>query len=95
MVKEEAYSLFDISLFNIRNRNETRVIELLPEVLTDFPNFNPELLDLQDIYALTLNKLKPRYAQECSLVLKEPVSDDTIRSKLREAIHKVQRNPNH
>ena len=95
MIKEDDYRVFDISFLNIRNRNETRILDLLPEVLEEFPNCNPEFLDLQDIYALTLNKLPPRYAQECSMVISEKVSDDTIKSKLRQAIRRVNRVPNH
>ena len=95
MFKKEDYDCQGFSLVNIRNRNEPRVIKLLPEVLAEFPGYDPEILDIQDIYALTLNKLKPRYAQEATLVLNEIVTDDIIRKKLRQAIRRVKRFPNH
>jgi len=95
MIKERRYEYGDLSLFQIRNRNETRVIALLQEALNEFPDYQPEYIDIQDIYALTLNKLTPRYAQECTLVLQEPVTDDLIRDKIREAIRRVQKYPNH
>lgn len=95
MVKQKKYQIGATSVFNIRNRNETRVADLIINVLTEFPDYTPEILDIQDIYALTLNKLKPRYTQECSLVLNEPVKDDMIKSKLRQAIRRIIKYPSH
>ncbi len=95
MIKQEKYQIGATSVFNIRNRNESRVADLIIGVLTEFPDYSPEILDIQDIYALTLNKLKPRYAQECSLVLNEPVTDEMIKSKLREAIRRIIKYPSH
>lgn len=95
MFKEEAYQYDEFSLLNIRNRNETRIIALIPDALAQFPKFKPEMLDIQDIYALTLNKLKPRYTQASTLVLNETVTDDLIMKKLKQAIRRVQRFPNH
>lgn len=85
----------EISLSRISNRNEKRVIRLLPEVLEDFPRFEPDDLDIQDIYALTLNKLRPRYSQRCSIVLREPITDEIIIKKMRQAVRRVKRFPNH
>ena len=93
--KEEKYMLGDISLIDIRNKNETRVISLLPKVLTEFPEFEPDRIDIQDIYALTLNKLQPRYIQRASVILSEPVTDEIIKEQLRNATERVTINPNH
>lgn len=95
MLQQKNYQYEDISLFQIRNRNETRVIALLPEILNHFPEYKPEMLDVQDIYALALNKLKPRYTQGCTLVLNEPVTDDIIRKKIEQAVRRVRKYPNH
>jgi hypothetical protein len=95
MVKPEKYQIGTTSVFNIRNRNETRVAKLLTGVLAEFPDYTPEILDIQDIYALTLNKLKPRYAQEVTIVLNEPVTDEMIKSRLRQAIRRIQKYPSH
>ena len=95
MLKKEKYKIGSLSVLNIRNRNETRVAKLISEILVEFPQYQPEDIDLQDIYALTLNKLRPRYTQECSLVLNEPVTDDMIKLKLRQAVKRVKKNPNH
>ena len=95
MLKEQKYVYEDFSLIRIRNRNETRVISLLSEVLTEFPNYDPDILDIQDIYALTLNKLKPRYTQEATVVLHEPVTDEIIRKKIKQAVRRVMKFPHH
>jgi len=95
MAKAEVYQIGKISLQNIRNNNELRVIKILPEVLAEFPQFNPDELDIQDIYALTLNTLPPRYRQKGTLVLAETVRDDEIKMRIKSAIYQVQKYPNH
>lgn len=82
-----------IDLNRIRNRNEVRVINQLPEILKEYPDLEPHIINIQDIYALTLNLLPPRYIQQMSIVLQEPVSDEQIREALRKAIEKVRAHP--
>ena len=89
------YMFEGISLKNIRNRNETRVIKALSSVLTDFPSFTPDSLDIEDVYALTLNSIPPRYVQNGSVVLREEVSQDDLEDAIRLAIKTVAGNPNH
>jgi hypothetical protein len=78
----------------IRNRNEDRVIALMGEVLAEFPDFDPQRTDVEDIYALTLNMLPARYVQAVTLVIDEPVTDAMVRTMLREAVHTVRARPN-
>ena len=92
---EARYTFTNTSLYKIRNRNELRVIKLLGEILADYPDYSPEPLDIEDIYALTLNKLPAHYVQEGSIVLHDPVDDTTIRDSLREAIRSVRQRPNY
>lgn len=92
---ESLYRFGNASLSKIRNRNELRVIKLLGEVLQETPDYVPETLDIEDIYALTLNKLPAHYVQEGSIVLHNPVDDTTIRDCLREAIRAVRQRPNY
>lgn len=82
-----------VPLDNIRNRNELRVIKLMPRVLAEHLDFKPTYLDIQDIYALTLNNLSPRYKQSGSIVIRDPVSDEEIMRELRDAINKVELSP--
>lgn len=92
---EALYTFGNMSLYKIRNRNELRVIKLMGEILAEYPDYSPEALDIEDIYALTLNKLPSHYVQEGSIVLHDPVDDTTIRDALREAIQSVRQRPNY
>lgn len=87
------YEVNGVPLDNVRNRNELRVIKLMPQVLAEHLDYKPDYLDIQDIYALTLNNLTPRYAQQGSIVMRESVKDEEIIRELREAIRKVELRP--
>lgn len=82
-----------VPLGNIRNRNEQRVIKLMPQVLAEHLDYRPSYLDIQDIYALTLNNLSPRYRQHGSIVISDPVSDAEIIRELRRAVNQVELAP--
>ena len=88
------FAALGLDFHSIRNRNEERVIRFLPEVLAEFHHYSPSRTDIEDIYALTLNKLPARYAQPVSLVIEEPVRDDMVRETLRDAICTVRARPN-
>lgn len=89
------YTFRGHSLFAIRNRNEIRVIALMERVLQEYPDFNPEPLDLEDIFALALNKLPSRYVQHGSIVLGEPVRDADVADAVRYAVSVVRENPSY
>lgn len=83
-----------IDVTNIVNRNEKRVARLMPEVLEEyFKDFIFEDLDIQDVYALSLNLLPAGYAQAGSIVLSNRLSDYEIRAKIRAAAERVLDNP--
>lgn len=92
---ESQYTIRNTALYKIRNRNELRVIKHLEDILAEFPDYTPEALDIQDIYALALNKLPSHYIQEGSIVLHESVDDTTIRDRIREAVRLVRKRPNY
>ena len=92
---EALYIFGNMSLYKIRNRNELRVIKHLRDVLQEYPDYAPNTLDIQDVYALTLNKLPAHYVQEGSIILHEPIDDSKIRDCIREAIQTVRRYPNY
>lgn len=83
----------DVFLGNIRNRNERRVALLLPEVLEEYPDYILDPLDIEDIYALSMNLLPARYIQPGTIVLSDTISDEEIKSKIRRAFDKVIDNP--
>jgi hypothetical protein len=91
--RNDMYTFRGINLNSIRNRNELRVIALLPEVLNEYLDYEPKLIDIQDIYALSLNLLPAFYTQEFSIVLKNKPEDKHVRDALCKAIEIVQGNP--
>jgi hypothetical protein len=88
------YVALGLDFHSIRNKNEDRVINLIPEVLAEFPDFRFTRTDIEDIYALTLNMLPARYVQAVTLVIDEPITDETVRLMLREAVRTVRARPN-
>lgn len=88
------YAALGLDFHSIRNRNESRVIDLIPEVLAECPDFRFTRTDIEDIYALTLNMLPARYVQAVSLVIDEPVTNEIVRLMIREAIRTVRARPN-
>jgi hypothetical protein len=90
---DDRYQILGVDLSAIRNRNEFRVIRLLPEILSEYPEVEQNVVNIQDIYALALNLLPARYTQQFSIVLKDPVSGDRVKDALRQAIRKVRDNP--
>jgi len=93
--QRERYFYGNVDLFDIRNKNEVRVIRQLPEILAEYPGFKPNVLDIEDIYALALNKLPARYVQKGSIVLRESVSDEDVAQAIREAVDRVRERPNY
>jgi len=89
------YRVNGVDLSDIRNRNEKRVIELMPRALSEFKDFLPETMDIEDIYARTLNRLPARYKQKGTVILREPVKDEQILSELRDAIESIMTAPNY
>lgn len=83
----------EVKLDNIKNKNEERVKNKIQVVLSQYSNFKPDALDIQDIYALSLNSLPPRYRQKYSIVLQEPVKDEEIINAIKQAIQTVFVNP--
>lgn len=92
-MSQKNYEVNGVPLGSIRNRNEERVVKLMPAVLAEFLDYKPSYLDIQDIYALTLNNLPPRYKQSGSIIIREPVTDEEIRRELRQAISRVEMAP--
>jgi len=64
---------------------------LLPEI----PELNHCTLCIQDVYALSLNQLSPKYKQEGSILLKKEYNDPDFRDVVEIAIKKVIENPKH
>lgn len=90
------YTFNDSNMLFIRNKNEKRVMESMRALLeTDYKELTFNVIDVQDIYALALNTLSPRYVQEGSIVLREPVTKDDVSRAVRHAIETVRHRPNY
>ncbi|MCF6239529.1 MAG: late competence development ComFB family protein [Candidatus Marinimicrobia bacterium] len=83
-----------VDLSRIYNRNEKRVVPVMEKILTAM-NWDPEDLDIQDIYALALNNLPPRYVQDGTIVFNESVREKEIERVVQEAVDKVKLSPNY
>ena len=94
-MSDEYYVARSANLDKVRNKNEDRVKAIIPEVLKYFPSFEPNGIDIEDIYALALNNLPPRYIQAGGIVLREPVGDELIRQEVERAARIVRERPNH
>ncbi len=89
--------LSDIDFSRVRNRNEKRVLNALKQLLTDrFDRTGMESLDakdIQDIYALALNRLPARYAQPGTIVVGDPVRDEDAAQAVMDACEIVVNRP--
>jgi len=91
----EDYEVFGASMVNVRNKNEKKVIQFMKELIPQFPEFDYCTICLQDVYALSLNQLTPRYTQAGTIVLKKDLSDRDYRDVVEAAIESVTKNVNH
>ena len=83
-----------VDLSKIKNRNEKRLIRLIPEMLDEYyGDFIFDPMDIQDIYALSLNLLPGRYAQYGTIILSDRLSDYEVKSRIRDAVERVLDNP--
>ena len=87
--------LLDVDLSRIHNRNEKRVLLSMEKVFAAMDDWEPEALDIQDVYALALNSLPPRYVQEGTIVFNETVRNAEIEQAVRVAVEKVRKKPSH
>ncbi|MCL7488118.1 MAG: late competence development ComFB family protein [Desulfobulbaceae bacterium] len=93
MDKRSELKLQLVDLSRIYNKNEKRVVLAMEKLLDRINDWQPEGLDVQDIYALALNSLPPRYVQEGTIVFNEPVKRSDIEHAVRVAIDKVRNSP--
>ena len=89
----DKYKIGAADFFDIRNRNESRVIKALSELLRQKDNSLLAGKDIEDIYALALNMLPPRYAQQGTIVLRDPVTKDEIAAAVQDAYAYVMERP--
>ena len=87
------YKMGNVDFFNVRNRNEGRVIRVLQAFLQKKESPALSSKDMHDIYALALNALPPRYTQRGTIVVDDPVKNAEIRQAVEEAYNIVSERP--
>jgi len=82
-----------VDLSRIYNKNEKRVVLAMEKYLSENEEWQPEAFDIQDVYALALNSLPPRYVQDGTIVFNEPVKRADIEKAVKDAADKVRNSP--
>ena len=95
MTNDTEYLYQDIDLTEIRNFNELRVINAMKAIMPTVPGFKPNDIDVQDVYALAVSSLPPRYRQFGIEVYREEVTDAMIAEAVIKSIQAVREHPNH
>ena len=98
MVKKDGdnYVVTAHNLVHVRNRNELRVIQAMRAALPQQVDFCGCSLCIEDVYALTLNRIPAHYIQTGAIVLHPPdVGPDQIEAHVRSAIDQVRAQPKH
>ncbi len=90
--KHKGYLLRGTDMFHVRNRNEVRVIEEMIAYLAEH-FLEPGEEELRDVYAYALNQLPARYAQQGTIILRDPVKKDSVKNMVQEAFNVVLNNP--
>ena len=93
---EKNYSINSYSLENVRNRQETRVVDALRDLLPEMEQFCGCRLCVEDVYAIALNALPSHYVQSGSIVLNvNTPSESDVQRVVKDALDKVNVRPNH
>jgi len=93
------YNIEDCSVGEIYNYNELLVLEAMRKILKENNSFCKCPICIEDVFALAMNSLPPRYIQISSV--KKYISSNnfvdakTVREKVLEVFRKIQRNPGH
>lgn len=85
----------EVDFSRIRNNNEKRVLTAMERLLSMQTDFEPNFLDYQDVYALSMNSLPACYRQQGTVVLVKKISDHEIEQAVLQAIEQVWCQPNH
>ncbi|MBU2513836.1 late competence development ComFB family protein [bacterium] len=94
-MKKDKYDSFGVNLASVRNIWEAKVIKCMNDVLPDYPEFDYCSICIQDVYALSMNQITPKYIQQGTVLLRKEYSDDDFRDIIEVAIEKVIKKPNH
>ena len=91
--EDSSFSIAGVTVSDIRNRNESRIVEKMREVIAEMDDFDLSPQGIRDAYALALNLLPARYKQSGSIVLREPVRETHLREATVRALKQVASQP--
>ena len=94
-MKSEKYLAFGVDLSKVRNAWETRLIKCMIDILPKYPEFDYCSICIQDVYALAMNQLNPKYVQHGTVLLKKEYTDKDFIDVIEIAVEQVLKNPNH
>ncbi len=94
-LKKDKYTSFGVSLEHVRNAWETKLIKCMDKVLLDYSEFDYCSICIQDVYALAMNQLNPKYVQQGTVMINKEYTTDDFRDIIETAVEKVIKNPNH
>lgn len=96
MTKNIKYVIDGYSLEGVRNRHETRVVEIMKEEIPKTTKFCGCTICIEDVYAMSLNSLTPRYQHTHTVVLDYKGEDNAALKKIIiDQIKEVSKSPNH
>ncbi len=95
-MKKEDYMISGISLEKIRNRFEGVVINLMKELIPQYPEFDNCQICIEDVYALSLSRIPSMYVRNDDLVFDdEKEIDENIEEIVKYAFFQVISEPKH
>ncbi|MFC1476968.1 late competence development ComFB family protein [candidate division KSB1 bacterium] len=95
MADTDEYMIDDCQLFNIRNLNEVEVVKAIRVMRDRYPDFCNCCICIEDVYALALNLLSPKYKQQSSIILQDKIDPDEVEDIVEKAIQRIMDHPNH
>ncbi len=84
-----------VSLSNIRNRYEIKVIDKMKQILPQYPDFDGCSLCIEDVYSLSLSRMPAVYTHRGSVILHRTLTEKDIEEVVHYAIMKVMMQPKH
>ena len=91
--QEPTYIIAGVDVTDVRNRNESRIVEKMREALEQkgAPELSPQ--SVRDAYALALNLLPARYKQSGTIILREPIRESHLDDAVSRALKQVMQKP--
>lgn len=94
-MKQQKYESFNVDLSDVRNAWEVKVIKCMNELLPEFPEFDFCTICIQDVYALSMNQISPKYVQRGTVLLRKEYTEADLKDIVESSIERVLKNPNH